>query len=183
MQNKRNPRLRFYVKKVHSERVCVCVCVCVMRWWQGLASAWHSANSASCPARPSSSPCWLDILPGSARPARTRATVIYPALQAERPFVISEERELLKWASMCNGNTLRNQYKHTRTDPVFTLHGLPSRSSCYIKPLKCLRTIQVIYWAKRVVVVEVGWGCYIFVLCLHHTTDSRCHHCAVFLNM
>lgn len=60
-----------------------CVCVCVwweMWWWQGLASAWHSANSASCPARPSSSPCWLDILPGSARPARTRASVIYSAL-------------------------------------------------------------------------------------------------------
>ena len=73
------------------ERTCtasVCECVCVMWWWQELASAWHSANSASCPARPSSSPCWLDILPGSAQPARTRAPVIYPPLKADRPFVI-----------------------------------------------------------------------------------------------
>lgn len=85
---------------------------------------------------------------------------------------------------MCNGTILHNQYKYTCTDPVFTLHRLPSRRNCYIKPLKCFahNTSHVLY--KRVVVVKVGEGCHLKTLnCIYTMQDSRCHHCAVFLNM
>lgn len=78
-----------FISKKSAHRACVHV----LQQWQWLASAWHSADSASCPARSSSSPCWLDILPGSEQPVRTRATVINLLLKADRHFAIVRERE------------------------------------------------------------------------------------------
>lgn len=58
------------------------------------------------------------------------------------------------------------QNKYTRTDPVFTLHGLPSRSNCYIKALKCALTIQVMYctggWWWKCGEVAISRLCVVF---------------------
>lgn len=43
-----------------------------------LTSAWRFADSASFPERPSASPCWLDILPGSERPDETQTHKLEP---------------------------------------------------------------------------------------------------------
>ena len=71
---------------------------------------------------------------------------------------------------MCNGKILHNQNKHTCTDLLFTFHGLQSRSNCYIKPLKCVLTIQLMSCTK-------GWWKWgevaILRLCIVFTPQNR----------
>ena len=49
---------------------------------------------------------------------------------------------------------LHNQYKYTCTDPVFTLHGLPSRRNCYVKATEVFAHNKALQ--ERVPVVQVG---------------------------